>query len=78
MAEEKQSSGNKGTGEQPVSSTKNFIAGGFGGTCLVFAGHPLDTIKVRLQTQPKTAPGQSPLYAGTLDCARKTIVSIAF
>ncbi|KPP60942.1 mitochondrial carnitine/acylcarnitine carrier protein-like, partial [Scleropages formosus] len=31
---------------QPVSPTKNFFAGGFGGVCLVFAGHPLDTIKV--------------------------------
>jgi hypothetical protein len=25
---------------------KNFIAGGFGGMCLVAAGHPFDTIKV--------------------------------
>lgn len=30
----------------PVSSTKNFIAGGFGGMCVVASGHPLDTIKV--------------------------------
>lgn len=31
----------------PVSAIKNFLAGGFGGMCLVSAGHPLDTIKVR-------------------------------
>ena len=31
---------------QPISPMKNFFAGGFGGVCLVFAGHPLDTIKV--------------------------------
>lgn len=31
---------------QPISPLKNFFAGGFGGVCLVFAGHPLDTIKV--------------------------------
>lgn len=31
---------------QPISPLKNFFAGGFGGICLVFAGHPLDTIKV--------------------------------
>lgn len=31
---------------QPISPMKNFFAGGFGGICLVFAGHPLDTIKV--------------------------------
>jgi len=30
----------------PPSPTKNFIAGGFGGMCLVAAGHPFDTIKV--------------------------------
>lgn len=27
---------------------KEFIAGGFGGSCLVLVGHPLDTIKVNL------------------------------
>lgn len=32
---------------QPISPVKNFFAGGFGGVCLVFVGHPLDTIKVR-------------------------------
>lgn len=32
--------------QQPISPLKNFFAGGFGGVCLVFAGHPLDTIKV--------------------------------
>lgn len=30
-----------------VSPAKDFLAGGFGGMCLVAAGHPLDTIKVR-------------------------------
>ena len=28
------------------SALKNFLAGGVGGVALVFAGHPLDTIKV--------------------------------
>ncbi|MFT7810875.1 mitochondrial carnitine/acylcarnitine carrier protein [Arapaima gigas] len=59
---------------QPISPVKNFFAGGFGGVCLVFAGHPLDTIKVRLQTQPKPSPGQPPLYSGTFDCFRKTLL----
>ncbi|XP_075966763.1 cAMP-dependent protein kinase type II-alpha regulatory subunit-like isoform X2 [Anarhichas minor] len=58
---------------QPISPMKNFFAGGFGGICLVFVGHPLDTIKVRLQTQPKPKPGQSLLYAGTFDCLKKTL-----
>lgn len=55
-----------------VSPIKNFFAGGFGGICTVFVGHPLDTIKVRLQTMP-IVPGQAPLYRGTWDCLTKTI-----
>ena len=35
---------------------KNFIAGGFGGICLVLSGHPFDTIKVRMQNMP--VPGK--------------------
>uniref|UniRef100_A0A8C4NBR3 Mitochondrial carnitine/acylcarnitine carrier protein n=1 Tax=Eptatretus burgeri TaxID=7764 RepID=A0A8C4NBR3_EPTBU len=56
-----------------ISPLKNFFAGGFGGVCLVLAGHPLDTIKVRLQTQPLALPGQVPEYAGTFDCLKKTV-----
>jgi len=37
----------------------------------VVAGHPLDTVKVRLQTQI-IVPGQPPEYAGMIDCFRKT------
>lgn len=51
----------------------SFIAGGFGGICLVFAGHPLDTIKVRLQTQPHGPNGKPLLYKGTFDCAKKIL-----
>uniref|UniRef100_F1L6P6 Mitochondrial basic amino acids transporter n=1 Tax=Ascaris suum TaxID=6253 RepID=F1L6P6_ASCSU len=40
----------------------DFIAGCFGGAAGVLAGHPLDTVKVRLQTQ---TPGQ---YKGTVHC----------
>ncbi|XP_060793086.1 mitochondrial carnitine/acylcarnitine carrier protein [Neoarius graeffei] len=60
-------------GERRISPVKNFMAGGVGGTCLLFAGHPLDTIKVRLQTQPKASGPQHVLYTGTLDCFRKTL-----
>lgn len=64
---------------QPESNlVKNFIAGGFGGTCLVFAGHPLDTIKVRLQTQPYNADGKPALYKGTYDCAKKIVQKESF
>jgi len=57
----------------PVSPIKNFLAGGFGGMWLVAAGHPLDTIKVRLQTQPSVGPGESPIYRGTWDCFKKIV-----
>uniref|UniRef100_A0A8C0W622 Mitochondrial carnitine/acylcarnitine carrier protein n=1 Tax=Castor canadensis TaxID=51338 RepID=A0A8C0W622_CASCN len=59
---------------KPISPLKNLLAGGFGGVCLVFVGHPLDTVKVRLQTQPPSLPGQPPMYSGTIDCFRKTLV----
>ncbi|XP_039631645.1 mitochondrial carnitine/acylcarnitine carrier protein [Polypterus senegalus] len=52
-----------------ISPVKNFFAGGFGGACLLLAGHPLDTIKVRLQTQSRSTV----LYSGTLDCLKKTV-----
>eukprot|EP00794_Sanderia_malayensis_P006982 gene6982-7767_t len=52
---------------------KHFIAGGGGGMSLVFAGHPLDTIKVRLQAQPIPTAAQAPQFNGLFDCAKKTI-----
>ncbi|RWS25729.1 carnitine-acylcarnitine carrier protein-like protein [Leptotrombidium deliense] len=63
------------SGKPKVSPLKDFFAGGFGGCCLVVVGHPLDTIKVRLQTMPKPAAGQAPMYTGTFDCARKIFVN---
>ncbi|KAJ3375085.1 hypothetical protein GGF31_005807 [Allomyces arbusculus] len=48
-----------------TSALKSFLSGGFGGICLVAAGHPLDLIKVRLQTSNQ--------YKGMVDCARQTI-----
>ncbi|XP_057411707.1 mitochondrial carnitine/acylcarnitine carrier protein isoform X1 [Balaenoptera acutorostrata] len=59
---------------KPIRPLKNLLAGGFGGMCLVFVGHPLDTVKVRLQTQPPSLPGQPPMYSGTFDCFRKTLM----
>ncbi|CAF2579451.1 unnamed protein product [Rotaria sp. Silwood2] len=61
-----------------VNPMKDFLAGGVGGACLVITGHPLDTIKVRLQTQPKPQPGQLPVFKGTWDCAKKTVVKEGF
>lgn len=54
------------------SFLKTTLAGGVGGVCLVLVGHPLDTIKVRIQTMT-VVPGQPPPYRGTLDCALKMV-----
>lgn len=35
---------------KPVSGLKSFLSGGVGGVCVVLVGHPLDLIKVRMQT----------------------------
>lgn len=49
---------------QPISPVKNFFAGGFGGVCLVFVGHPLDTIKVRPPRTTGRRPGPGALRSG--------------
>jgi len=67
----------KSAAPPPPSAIKSFIAGGVGGVCLIITGQPLDTIKVRLQTQ-NVKPGETPLYSGTLDCAKKTIAKEGF
>lgn len=50
--------------KRPQSMLNAFLSGGFGGMCLVAVGHPLDTIKVRVQTQT--------IYKGTFDCFKQT------
>ncbi|KAJ2720323.1 hypothetical protein GGI07_004662 [Coemansia sp. Benny D115] len=45
-----------------------FAAGTVGGWAQVVVGHPFDTIKVRMQTQPSP-----PIYSGGMDCVRTTI-----
>eukprot|EP00698_Gefionella_okellyi_P007425 TRINITY_DN1810_c0_g1_i2.p1 TRINITY_DN1810_c0_g1~~TRINITY_DN1810_c0_g1_i2.p1 ORF type:complete len:316 (+),score=43.58 TRINITY_DN1810_c0_g1_i2:76-948(+) len=52
----------------------DFIAGCVGGLAQVVSGHPLDTVKVRLQTQSAT----NPQYSGMVDCIRKTVRSEGF
>ena len=60
---------------RPASQLKSFLSGGFGGVCLVFVGHPLDLIKVRLQTMPVPAAGEKPMYTGMADVFRKTLAA---
>jgi len=53
---------------------KDTFSGGVGGACLVIVGHPLDTIKVRIQTM-QVIPGQPPPYRGVVDCAQKILTT---
>ncbi|EGG13508.1 mitochondrial substrate carrier family protein [Cavenderia fasciculata] len=57
-----------------ATAAKDIVAGSVGGVAQLVTGHPLDTIKVRLQTQPVGAP----LYSGTMDCLKKTIAQEGF
>ncbi|GJJ77147.1 solute carrier family 25 (mitochondrial carnitine/acylcarnitine transporter), member 20/29 [Entomortierella parvispora] len=50
------------------SWVNDVVAGTVGGWAQVISGHPFDTLKVRLQTQPNP-----PKYAGAMDCLRVTI-----
>jgi solute carrier family 25 (mitochondrial carnitine/acylcarnitine transporter), member 20/29 len=50
-----------------MSALVDIFAGTVGGIVIVFAGHPFDTTKIRLQTAP---PGY---YKGTWDCVRQTL-----
>eukprot|EP01123_Difflugia_compressa_P013033 TRINITY_DN5821_c0_g1_i1.p1 TRINITY_DN5821_c0_g1~~TRINITY_DN5821_c0_g1_i1.p1 ORF type:complete len:301 (-),score=37.64 TRINITY_DN5821_c0_g1_i1:138-1040(-) len=56
---------------------KDIFSGTAGGIAQVLAGHPLDTVKVRLQTQV-VVPGQAPQFNGMIDCFRKTIAKEGF
>ena len=48
-----------------MDSAKSFLAGGAAGIGAVLAGHPFDTLKVRLQTSNQ--------YKGLADCFRQTV-----
>jgi solute carrier family 25 carnitine/acylcarnitine transporter 20/29 len=51
---------------------RHFLAGTASGVCLVLAGHPLDTIKVRLQST------QADRFAGPWQCLKETIRNEGF
>eukprot|EP01111_Echinosteliopsis_oligospora_P001866 TRINITY_DN1272_c0_g1_i2.p1 TRINITY_DN1272_c0_g1~~TRINITY_DN1272_c0_g1_i2.p1 ORF type:complete len:291 (-),score=57.46 TRINITY_DN1272_c0_g1_i2:23-895(-) len=53
-------------------AVKDIVAGSVGGVAQVLTGHPLDTVKVRLQTQKEL------IYKGTVDCLSKTIKEEGF
>jgi len=47
----------------------DIFAGTVGGFAVTLVGHPFDTLKIRLQTQPS----DKPIYTGLKDCFLKTI-----
>jgi len=47
---------------------RDIFSGTIAGITVTLSGHPFDTLKVRLQTQP-----YPPLYNGLIDCFKKTI-----
>ncbi|GMH56717.1 hypothetical protein TrST_g10879 [Triparma strigata] len=51
------------------SALKSFLSGGIGGMCSTLVGHPIDLVKVRMQTQ---ASGTKPAFNGTFDCLSQT------
>jgi solute carrier family 25 carnitine/acylcarnitine transporter 20/29 len=50
-------------------NAKDVLAGTCGGVSVVAAGHPFDTVKVLLATQPT----DKPVYGGMFDATRKTL-----
>jgi solute carrier family 25 carnitine/acylcarnitine transporter 20/29 len=52
---------------------KDLAAGTMAGVAQLLVGHPFDTIKVKLQSQPIPPPGQPPKFAGAMDAVRKTL-----
>lgn len=54
---------------------KDLLSGTVGGASQLIVGHPFDTIKVKLQSQPTPLPGQPPKYSGAMDAVRQTLAS---
>ncbi|KAL2521869.1 Mitochondrial carnitine/acylcarnitine carrier-like protein [Forsythia ovata] len=54
---------------------KDLTAGTVGGASQLICGHPFDTIKVKLQSQPALLPGQSPKYSGAMDAVKQTVAA---
>uniref|UniRef100_A0A6N2JZH1 Mitochondrial carnitine/acylcarnitine carrier-like protein n=1 Tax=Salix viminalis TaxID=40686 RepID=A0A6N2JZH1_SALVM len=52
---------------------KDLTAGTIGGAAQLIVGHPFDTIKVKLQSQPAPLPGQAPKFAGAVDAVKQTL-----
>jgi solute carrier family 25 carnitine/acylcarnitine transporter 20/29 len=54
---------------------KDLTAGTFAGVAQLLVGHPFDTIKVKLQSQPAPLPGQPPKFTGAIDAVKQTLAA---
>ncbi|KAL4334729.1 hypothetical protein GQ457_07G011460 [Hibiscus cannabinus] len=54
---------------------KDLASGTVGGAAQLIVGHPFDTIKVKLQSQPAPLPGQPPKFAGAMDAVKQTLAA---
>ncbi|KAG0601409.1 hypothetical protein M758_11G108100 [Ceratodon purpureus] len=54
---------------------KDLTAGTIAGASQLLVGHPFDTIKVKLQSQPAPLPGQAPRFSGAIDAVKQTIAA---
>ncbi|KAM0059796.1 putative mitochondrial carrier domain superfamily [Helianthus debilis subsp. tardiflorus] len=54
---------------------KDLASGTVGGVAQLVVGHPFDTIKVKLQSQPTPLPGELPKYSGAIDAVKKTVAA---
>ncbi|KAI8826827.1 mitochondrial carrier domain-containing protein [Fimicolochytrium jonesii] len=60
--------------EDSLKTAKELFAGTVAGWTQVLTGQPFDTVKVRLQTQPR----ENPTYTGMGDCVRQTLKNEGF
>ncbi|KAF3567063.1 hypothetical protein DY000_02013575 [Brassica cretica] len=58
-----------------ADAAKDLASGTVGGAAQLIVGHPFDTIKVKLQSQPAPAPGQPPRYTGAIDAVKQTVAA---
>ncbi|KAG2261832.1 hypothetical protein Bca52824_068911 [Brassica carinata] len=58
-----------------ADAAKDLASGTVGGAAQIIVGHPFDTIKVKLQSQPAPTLGQPPRYTGAIDAVKQTVAA---
>ncbi|KAF8118537.1 hypothetical protein N665_0004s0022 [Sinapis alba] len=58
-----------------ADAAKDLASGTVGGAAQIIVGHPFDTVKVKLQSQPTPTPGQPPRYTGAIDAVKQTVAA---